>query len=719
MKHLLILLSLLILTFPLVAQETGVLYFKKVNGKFGWFESGNDKKHWKYIGEIKKGKPNGTGVLSHTFGKYSGEVNNGIVHGQGTYTYKSGRKRVGEFRKGKPWNVKSYDKNGKIETEWVKGIKLKEEGLPAVAQMAPLEIEAPTQVAMKQEEEKVPRYGLVAYNTEDEAQKIVDEMQKKFVGDTTGTWYFTIVKVGKLYQVQTQYGVNVTEEQKAFFFNILNFEYDGQMGNMKAVTKEKGFVQIFPAKPKTKRKAEMEDGHITLGVEGEVDLGVGVELDLEVDINAAQIAKDAEDALYLAHEEAEKAAKLAEEEAQRLLKEHAAEIAVAKAAAEEEERIAAETAQKLLQEAEQVKRLAAQEAQRVAEATAAARRAAEEKARQIAVGATIKAAAAKRLAAQEAQRVAEAAAAARRAAEEKARQIAAEATRKAAAAKRLAAQEAQRVAEAAAAARRAAEEKARQIAAEATRKAAAAKRAAEEAAKKKAEQTKKVAEAAKKSAAARSDPSRFKAMENIVQFETPVEIEEEKDLGLVSFVEDFTGVEKVEIPPIEEEKEVTEYKSYKMGVRVILGNTSGKASTSNSSLSLIWENYGLGFNQMSFKTTSSKNNVYEMKNSSLDLSYTIGEDWILTAGAGYVYGGNGVITSGSTAIKYETESVSGFGLFGLLGMVWEGLEGLIGVRYYSTNYTDFNSTNTSEVLSLGIPYSKSGAQLIFGLGYNF
>ncbi|RTZ83783.1 MAG: hypothetical protein DSY96_07340, partial [SAR324 cluster bacterium] len=125
MKHILILLSLLILTSPLVAQETGVLYFKKVNGKFGWFENGNDKKDWKYIGEIKNGKPNGIGVLSSTFGKYSGELKNGMQHGQGTYTYKSGRKRVGEFRKGKPWNVKSYDKNGKIETEWVKGIKLK------------------------------------------------------------------------------------------------------------------------------------------------------------------------------------------------------------------------------------------------------------------------------------------------------------------------------------------------------------------------------------------------------------------------------------------------------------------------------------------------------------------------------------------------------------------------------------------------------------------
>ena len=172
-----------------------------------------------------------------------------------------------------------------------------------------------------------------------------------------------------------------------------------------------------------------------------------------------------------------------------------------------------------------------------------------------------------------------------------------------------------------------------------------------------------------------------------------------------------------------EKKQVTEYKSYKIGVRALLGNTSGKASTSNSSLSLIWENYGMGFNQMLFKITSSKNNVFEMKNSSLDLSYTLDLsyiiDWTVTAGVGYVYGGKGSITSASSAIKYETESVSGFGLFGLLGMVWEGLEGLIGVRYYSTNYTDFNTTNTSEVLSLGKPYSISDAQLVFGLGYSF
>ena len=125
MRHIiLILLYLFFLTFPLLAQETGVLYLTKVNGKYGWVENSNDIKAWKYEGEIKNGKPNGTGVLEYTFATYSGEVKNGLRHGQGTYKYKSGRKTVGEFRKNKPWNAKKYNKNGKMEAEWVKGAKL-------------------------------------------------------------------------------------------------------------------------------------------------------------------------------------------------------------------------------------------------------------------------------------------------------------------------------------------------------------------------------------------------------------------------------------------------------------------------------------------------------------------------------------------------------------------------------------------------------------------
>ena len=34
---------------------------------------------------------------------------------------------MGEFRKGKPWNVMGYDINGNLESQWVKGKKLKKE----------------------------------------------------------------------------------------------------------------------------------------------------------------------------------------------------------------------------------------------------------------------------------------------------------------------------------------------------------------------------------------------------------------------------------------------------------------------------------------------------------------------------------------------------------------------------------------------------------------
>ena len=122
--------SLLFLTYSLAAQETGTFYLKKVKGKIGWFKSGDEKKHLKYTGEIANGKPNGNGELSSPSGKYSGEFKNGFMHGQVTHIYKNGKKREGEFRKGKPWNVKGYDKNGNIENEWVNGKKIKIETEP-------------------------------------------------------------------------------------------------------------------------------------------------------------------------------------------------------------------------------------------------------------------------------------------------------------------------------------------------------------------------------------------------------------------------------------------------------------------------------------------------------------------------------------------------------------------------------------------------------------
>ena len=98
MKHLLIIFSILLPSSPLFGkgEETGVLFERRVNGKFGWYKGGDEKKDWKYVGEIKNGKPNGHGTLTKPEGSiYVGEFKDGKYHGQGTFNWYDGDKFVG------------------------------------------------------------------------------------------------------------------------------------------------------------------------------------------------------------------------------------------------------------------------------------------------------------------------------------------------------------------------------------------------------------------------------------------------------------------------------------------------------------------------------------------------------------------------------------------------------------------------------------------------
>ena len=104
--------SLILLTYTLAAQETGTLYLKKINGKIGWFESGNSQKNWKYTGEIIDGEPNGNGVLISPYEKYSGEFKNGRMHGQVTHTYEKGKKESVSLEKGNHGMLKVLIKKG-------------------------------------------------------------------------------------------------------------------------------------------------------------------------------------------------------------------------------------------------------------------------------------------------------------------------------------------------------------------------------------------------------------------------------------------------------------------------------------------------------------------------------------------------------------------------------------------------------------------------------
>ena len=54
---------------------------------------------------------------------YEGEWKDGKYDGQGTETYSSGWKWLGEWREGKPWNITIYGESGIIILEYVNGVK--------------------------------------------------------------------------------------------------------------------------------------------------------------------------------------------------------------------------------------------------------------------------------------------------------------------------------------------------------------------------------------------------------------------------------------------------------------------------------------------------------------------------------------------------------------------------------------------------------------------
>ena len=79
-----------------------ILFLRKVNGKWGWYDEGNEVKDYKYEGIIENGKPNGRGIYSSPNGnQYIGEFKDGKKHGHGTYTYSNGNKYTGQWKDGK------------------------------------------------------------------------------------------------------------------------------------------------------------------------------------------------------------------------------------------------------------------------------------------------------------------------------------------------------------------------------------------------------------------------------------------------------------------------------------------------------------------------------------------------------------------------------------------------------------------------------------------
>ena len=92
MKNLLIILiSFLLLSSPVIGEEVGVLYQYETSSGIKWKTFGDGKVQPKYKGEIKNGIMDGLGVLTYPYGEKS---------------------VVGEWKNGKEWNTKHTKKDG-------------------------------------------------------------------------------------------------------------------------------------------------------------------------------------------------------------------------------------------------------------------------------------------------------------------------------------------------------------------------------------------------------------------------------------------------------------------------------------------------------------------------------------------------------------------------------------------------------------------------------
>jgi hypothetical protein len=133
MKHLLIILiSFVLLSTPVISQETGVLYQYETSSGFVFKSFGEGKIQPKYKGEITNGEPNGFGVLTYPYGEKSvvGEWKNGKVW-KTKHTKKDGTS-IGKFEKGEwivSWGVLYFGfRNGNVryDTEKWEGLESKD-----------------------------------------------------------------------------------------------------------------------------------------------------------------------------------------------------------------------------------------------------------------------------------------------------------------------------------------------------------------------------------------------------------------------------------------------------------------------------------------------------------------------------------------------------------------------------------------------------------------
>ena len=178
-----------------------------------------------------------------------------------------------------------------------------------------------------------------------------------------------------------------------------------------------------------------------------------------------------------------------------------------------------------------------------------------------------------------------------------------------------------------------------------------------------------------------------------------------------------TGLKRPSV--ISEDYESKDYQKIKYPSKIRFRNLSGtytedSQEATSSTSSIIWDGVGIGQTVFTYKTSISGTTV-DLENTSMDFSYTYGDETTLTIGSSSVYSGElSGITSDSKI--YSSTNVFGYGFFSILGIEFGIFEILLGYKYIRYSFIDLESESTSLYWS---SFSDSGNLYLTGIGLAF
>ena len=146
-------------------------------------------------------------------------------------------------------------------------------------------------------------------------------------------------------------------------------------------------------------------------------------------------------------------------------------------------------------------------------------------------------------------------------------------------------------------------------------------------------------------------------------------------------------------------------------------SSSAELSKSGHSVNFVFAN-GIGLGYSSAVANGNLEDIsYKFKNSSLDLSYTIGRSFSSTLGTGIMINGRGeIILDGE---GYTTESVSGESIFLNLVTPFFGGEFLLGYRQDNSKFKNYQCQMSGKSVVLAESVKLISVQINAGIGFLF